>query len=158
VVVLRAIKDKANNPPTDPKIEGVEEGLTDEEYTFSLTAADPDDDNIKFIITWGDGAKVTTQYIPSDSSIQVNHIWTEPGEYTITVQTDDGKTLSGKTQVTITITNPPAYGEQINNEAKSGKETDDSSGAILFSAGILVITILSLLGYFALKKEIGTKK
>lgn len=78
-----------NNPPISPEIDGPTSGVPETEYTYTLNAVDPDDDEVRFNIDWGDGDTETTSFGPSGEDVIVSHIWSEQGTYTITVQAED---------------------------------------------------------------------
>lgn len=79
-----------NTAPLGPQIQGPIEGKINTEVQFNLTSSDPDEDAIRFIVDWGDESGETqTAYINSGETLQVSHTWTEKGEYTIRVKTQD---------------------------------------------------------------------
>jgi dipeptidyl aminopeptidase/acylaminoacyl peptidase len=81
-----------NNRPDPPLITGPSEGYVDSTYTFTLLGKDPDSNNIKLRVAWGDAdTSDWTEYIHSGETTQVSHIWTEPGAYTLRGQAMDWK-------------------------------------------------------------------
>ena len=78
-----------NEPPAEPDINGPDKGKAGEEYCWTFQAVDPDGDDVKFVIDWGDGSTEETDCIPSGQSIEVCHTYTEEGVYTIKVKAVD---------------------------------------------------------------------
>lgn len=80
-----------NSPPYQKaKPKGIETGETNKSYTFTCEAKDADNDQIYYLIDWGDGKK--SGWIgpyPSDKKITVSHSWEEEGTYKIKVKTKD---------------------------------------------------------------------
>ena len=60
------------------------------EYEFRLTAEDPDGDDIRFHISWGDNSSDTiTDYVESGGELVVTHIWEDEGDFNVTVNAED---------------------------------------------------------------------
>ena len=78
-----------NQPPDAPIITGPNNGKPNTEYEFTVIATDPDGDDVRFIVDWGDGDNETTPYTASGSDLDVSHIWTDEGTFTITVYAED---------------------------------------------------------------------
>ena len=84
-----------NRKPSIPDIDGPNNGLPGTEYIYIINAVDPDNDDIRYHIDWGDGTKEVTEYYSSGSDLILKHTWTEKGLYTITVYAEDINGLSG---------------------------------------------------------------
>jgi outer membrane lipoprotein-sorting protein len=80
---------KENTPPNIPTITGPNTGKPNTEYDFTLNSIDPDGDDVRFHIDWGDGDIETTTFINSGTDLTVSHSWTEIGTYTITAYSED---------------------------------------------------------------------
>ena len=80
-----------NNDPSAPDITGSSKAGANKEVTFVFNSDDPDGDDVKFIIEWGDGTQETTDFIESGQDLAVKHIWTEKGDYIIIVKAQDSK-------------------------------------------------------------------
>jgi len=80
-----------NNPPETPSIfTGPINGKIGEEYSYSTSAVDPDDDEIYFLFDWGDGTDdVWLGPFDSGYKINVTHIWNVEGDYEIRVKAKD---------------------------------------------------------------------
>jgi len=58
-----------------------------QEYTFN--AVDPDGDDVKYFIDWGDGDTEWTGFSASGTPVVVSHTWAEEDTYTITAKAQD---------------------------------------------------------------------
>jgi uncharacterized repeat protein (TIGR01451 family)/fimbrial isopeptide formation D2 family protein len=81
-----------NNPPDTPsKPTGPESGESDTTYTFSSSATDPNDDDIRY--GWdldGDGViDKWTSFYNSGSIAKITHSWSSAGTYHIKVKAED---------------------------------------------------------------------
>jgi len=94
---------KANNPPSDPTVDGTTYGHKNITYEFTMISTDADNDTIQYIIEWGDGNLTTTEFLQNGISINMSHKWIEYGVYTISVKAYDGKTDSGVTEYIVWI-------------------------------------------------------
>ncbi len=94
---------KPNNPPEKPKFNGVTYGHKNIAYTYYANTTDLDNDTISYIIDWGDGESVTSEFYPVNTSVAFNHSWTSPGKYTIEVRAFDNQTYSTLKELTIHI-------------------------------------------------------
>jgi len=94
-----------NLPGTSSKPSGTSSGQTGTSYTYSTSATDPDNDQVKYIFNWGDGNSITTDYVDSDLSASASHSWTNPGSYIVkTTAVDSGDLESGWSEgLTVTI-------------------------------------------------------
>jgi hypothetical protein len=117
-----------NNPPTAPDIYGPSEGSAGVELCWAFSSDDPDDNQVKYIIDWGDGTGEETDYYPDGIAVEVCHIYHEEGEYTIKAKAEDGKGLASEDS-TFTVTifedeNQPPTAPTIKGEisGKAGKE------------------------------------
>jgi len=84
---------KANNPPENLTITGETTGDQNIDYTSTVSADDPDGDNITYTIDWGDSTDdaVSTE-LPTGTSFEAAHNWTTYGIYTITLTAADDET------------------------------------------------------------------
>lgn len=78
-----------NNPPNAPSISGPVEGNTGEEYNYTFVTIDPDDDDVKYCIDWGDGNTEETGYNASGVEVTVSHTWNEDDTYVISAYAID---------------------------------------------------------------------
>jgi hypothetical protein len=78
-----------NNPPTAPTIDGPPSGKPDKEYEYIFNATDPDSDDIRYFIDWGDNTTYETGFNVSGTDVMVKHAWSEDGIYNITAKAQD---------------------------------------------------------------------
>ena len=72
-----------SNPPSTPDIIGPRTIKKGRQYEFTFTATDPDGDEVKIFIDWGDGQIDETDYFASSYDIVVSHVWEESGQFTL---------------------------------------------------------------------------
>jgi len=93
-----------NNPPTIPDIDGPANGKAGTEYDYTFVSTDPDGDQIKYIIDWGDDTTDTTEFYNSGVDVTVSHTWSEQGDYILkakAVDEYDGESDWGTLEVTM---------------------------------------------------------
>ena len=93
-VVFTVLEDgvylyKYNDPPNQPEINGPASGKPGTAYDYIFNAVDPNGDQVKYIIDWGDGKTDTTDLNQSSEDVTVSHTWSKKGEYTIKVHAQD---------------------------------------------------------------------
>jgi hypothetical protein len=93
---VEAVITKRNSAPTPATIIGPTEGVTNTDYSYAFQAHDNDHGLITYQINWGDNT-TQTKYYPSGEYFAVQHHWTTPGTYTITVIASDGSLQSSST-------------------------------------------------------------
>jgi len=104
VVVANSPILPENRPPGKSIINGPNMGVPGTEYIFILNAVDPDNDDIRYHIDWGDGNSEITEFNPSGADVIVKHTWAKKGSYMIKVKTEDVNGLFGPEAVSpITI-------------------------------------------------------
>ena len=81
-----------NRPPDKPIIIGPSSAIFGLEYTYKISSTDPENDNIGYLINWGDGQShddgVSTPY-ESGEEAEFSILWSNVGTYTIQVQAKD---------------------------------------------------------------------
>jgi len=82
-----------NQAPEKPRISGPKYGDPDVEHTYEFVADDFENDQVKYIIEWGDDNSIETDYYPANTTIQLSHSYEDEGDYYITAQAidDNGK-------------------------------------------------------------------
>lgn len=105
--------NRHNKAPTIPTITGPRNGTTNITYTFTVLSTDPENDTIRYTISWDDETLDTTtsDFLPNNTSFTYSHIWMTPGVYNITVIVTDNQTES-TAQFSITIEAEPKYNQQ----------------------------------------------
>jgi hypothetical protein len=78
-----------NQAPSAPTIDGPSNGNSGEEITFIFSAVDPEGDNVRFNINWGDGTTDETTFTSSGADLSVKHTWTGNKDFTIKVRAED---------------------------------------------------------------------
>ena len=123
--------DEPNHPPNKPII-------FEEDETLYVYTTDLDDDDVKYIIDWGDGTSTETGYYPSGENVEISHEWTEPGIYYIRAKALDtyGAESVWSDPYEVVIENSPPDTPVIDgpNKGKPGMEytyrivTEDNEG------------------------------
>ena len=94
-----------NDPPGAPDIDGPNGGSAGTSYDYDFTAVDPDGNDVKYFIDWGDDETEETSFAGSATPVTISHTWAEEGTYTITAKAEDVKGLQGP-ETTKTVTMP----------------------------------------------------
>jgi carboxypeptidase T len=83
-----------NSPPMKPTIQGNQRGRAGEPYTYSIVTTDPEQNDIYYYVSWGDGT-VTEWMGPyaSGEEITLDHIWDAEQTYTIQARAKDNYNL-----------------------------------------------------------------
>ncbi|UCF12741.1 MAG: tandem-95 repeat protein, partial [Thermoplasmatales archaeon] len=84
-----------NDPPTTPSITGKTNGQAGKPYDYNFTAIDPDGDQVKYFIDWGDGNTEWTSLAASGTTVTISHTWAKKDTYTITAYAQDEHGLNG---------------------------------------------------------------
>jgi len=82
--------ERISKPPDAPTISGPNTGKPNTDYDFTFNSVDPDGDDVRFIIDWGDGDNETTSFTASGTNLTVSHSWSEKGTYSIIARAEDG--------------------------------------------------------------------
>jgi hypothetical protein len=107
-------KQSVNHPPNPPTITGPASGKVGVSLTYDVVGSDPDNDQVKYTVDWGDGKSDTTPIGPSGWKSSPSHPWSAAGTYTVKAKTIDAKGLESgwSAPLTVTITqgtgSPPA--------------------------------------------------
>jgi len=81
---------KVNMPPNTPVITGDAKGKPGEEYHYTFTTTDVDQDDVYYYINWSDNT--TNQLVGpyhSGEEATISHVWSEKGTYTVKVKARD---------------------------------------------------------------------
>jgi hypothetical protein len=78
-----------SNSPNIPTITGKTNGAIEKSYDYTILTTDPDDDEVKYEIDWGDNTTTVTDLSESGEKIIMSHIWSVKGTYNITVKAID---------------------------------------------------------------------
>jgi hypothetical protein len=85
------IEIDVNVPPDKPDIDGPSKAPIGKELYWIFHSTDSNNDNIKYIIEWGDGCSEETGYNSACTPVKVYHIYDKEGEYKITATAEDIK-------------------------------------------------------------------
>jgi len=94
-----------NDPPDAPTITGEINGEVGVEYEYTFNAIDPDGDDVKYFIDWGDDNTEWTDFHASGTDVKVKHTWSEEGTYNITSKAKDTYGAEGP-EGTLEVTMP----------------------------------------------------
>ena len=79
-----------NTPPEAPDIDGPLSGNADTSYEYTFTSTDPDGDDVKYYIKWGDGhVEPWSSYQASGTPFAASHTWNIEGTFTISAKAKD---------------------------------------------------------------------
>jgi hypothetical protein len=84
-------EDEPNQQPTAPDIDGPSQGSAGTELCWTFHSDDPDNNDIKYIIEWGDGNSTETDYYEACTPIEVCHTYSTEGTFIITAIAEDTK-------------------------------------------------------------------
>ena len=88
---VRMIKFEKENsqPPNAPIIDGPTSGKAGTTYSYTFVSEDPDGDDVKYFIDWGDDNTEWTDYYNSGEEVTVSHTWSKEGTYEIKAKAKD---------------------------------------------------------------------
>jgi len=104
----------SNNPPNLPTITGPTTGTPTTVYNYTITATDPDNDTVDYLVDWNndgvaDASLPASGYVPSGTGQSGGHSWSSPGTYTFKARAQDSKgALSAWASYSVTIAAPVA--------------------------------------------------
>ena len=79
-----------DNPPSAPsEPSGTSSGYADAAYGYATSAKDPDSNQLKLTIDWGDGTTSETGLIESGQRVGFSHIWSKAGRYQVKAMATD---------------------------------------------------------------------
>ena len=87
-----------DDPPGETTINGPQEGDAGEELTYTFSAEDPEGQDVRFHIDWGDGDSETTVYVESGTAKAVKHTYNVAKTYTIKAYAEDVNNNLGPTK------------------------------------------------------------
>jgi hypothetical protein len=83
-----------NNAPLETIITGQKEGNIGTEYEYTFNAEDPDNDEVRYNINWGDGTEWTGYYLQG-TDVKVKHTYDDEGTYKIKAYAQDENGADG---------------------------------------------------------------
>jgi hypothetical protein len=88
-----------NQPPEQIKINGPKYGDPQQQLTYTFVASDEENEDVKYFIDWDDGTTDVTNYVPSNTSVQLSHSWKTKDDYNITAKAYDINSKPGDPSV-----------------------------------------------------------
>ena len=76
-------------PPDHPNFIGPITGKSYTDHTFSVSSNDPEGDNIRYYVNWGDDNEGWTDYYPSGAEVILPHSWDSTGTYNVWFENED---------------------------------------------------------------------
>ena len=76
-------------PPNPLELIGTSIGNRNTEYTFDISSTDPEENDIRYSINWGDKNEEQTTFHPSGDIVEILHSWGEEGTYNIWFDNED---------------------------------------------------------------------
>ena len=118
----KTVSIAGNSPPRTPsRPSGLSLGKIGTSYNFATYASDPDRDQVKYTIDWGDGTTYETGYFASGSRAIGSHTWSSGGSYLVkAMATDSNGANSGWSAVKTVIINAPPDLPQVPSGPGSG--------------------------------------
>jgi hypothetical protein len=93
-----------NKPPSAPIINGPTKGKTGIKYNYTFNSTDDNNDELYYLIDWGDGIEDATGVFPSGTEAPASHTWSKNGTYVIKARAGDKwGTLGEWGTLTVTI-------------------------------------------------------
>ena len=93
-----------NYPPTRPDIYGSPRGPPGVELCWAFVSDDPDKNQLKYFIEWGDDNSEETDYYPEGMAVEACHTYENEGQYLIKIKAEDEKgLLSEESKFTIIV-------------------------------------------------------
>ena len=84
----------SNTPPAPPaKPTGPTTGDVDKEYTFMTSTTDAQNNEVYYLVSWGDSISDWLGPYPSGETVSFNHTWNFVGDYNITVKAKDNQSM-----------------------------------------------------------------
>jgi hypothetical protein len=100
------------NPPDTPTVTGETNGFIRLTYRYTVQTTDPDQDDVRYYIDWGDNTTTFTGLNESGEEIIVSHSWDTTRTYNIKVMAVD-ENYAASDWATLTVTMPYSYNKPI---------------------------------------------
>jgi|GEM_PF-1543039 len=100
-----------NHSPYAPSLTYPGDGNNGTQYSFIVEATDPDQDNVQYVLKWGDGSQNTTlDWNYSGAAETGYHTWTNAGTYNVTAYVYDPYGAWSSQSVNVIMTNSSGGG------------------------------------------------
>jgi hypothetical protein len=100
------------NPPNTPTITGETNGTIRTSYKYTIQTTDPDQDNIRYYVDWGDYIITITDFNKSGDEIILSHTWDVKHNYTVKVKAID-ENYGESDWATLKVIIPCSYNKAI---------------------------------------------
>lgn len=94
----------SNNAPAVPTITGPASGQTNSSLSFDVQGTDPDNDQVRYTVDWGDAKSDTSPLVNSGTTQAMPHAWAAPGTYQVKAMSTDSKGAASAWSATIAVT------------------------------------------------------
>jgi hypothetical protein len=100
-----AVTGQSNSPPDSPgKPSGSSEAAVGSLCSYTTSARDPEEDQVRYTLDWGDGSTSITDMVPSGSTAGASHAWIRAGTYLVKAIATDSKGASSGWSSGLTVT------------------------------------------------------
>lgn len=112
-VVFTIVQSKGNaeiiesKPPTEPTISDEVRCISGQNYSYQVLSTDPENDQLKYTIHYGDGASDESPFVPSCTSFTFEHQW-RTGSYQIFALAQDANGAISAMTTPLKVTATPA--------------------------------------------------
>jgi len=102
-----AIREESQAPEKPLDLDGPNSGKINEEYTYTASTTDPDEDRLFYLFDWGNG-DYSNWVGPYDSGVTAEacYTWTEEGDYQIRVKAKDEHGVQSEWSDPLEVTMP----------------------------------------------------
>ena len=81
-----------NEPPATPQLNGPSSGSPGETLTFTVSATDPEDQELEYMVAWGDTSAVEwSPLYPSGQQVTRTHVYRDTGVFQVRAKARDAK-------------------------------------------------------------------
>jgi len=111
-LVLEGIS--VNRSPNRPVLSGPAQGKPGILYNYTFVSTDDDNDNLSYLIEWGDGFEEIIGTYSSGEIVNASHVWNNKGEYILRVRAMDDYSYSEWETLKITMPKVKSFTNSIN--------------------------------------------
>jgi hypothetical protein len=130
-------QEQINHPPGPTTITGPSIIVVGQPYDFTFQATDQDNDNIKYIVNWGDGSEESSEFFASGEPVILIHTWSGNliNLFQITAKAEDVHGAQGPTttHLLLGIKNQQSQQSQPQSQQQSQPQSQPSGQMILRS-------------------------
>lgn len=78
-----------NSPPSEPIIQGPSSGKYNTKLFYTFRSSDDDGHQLKYFVKWGDGKGSVSEYVETNTTVELGHYYLTSGTYTIEAYAED---------------------------------------------------------------------